>query len=208
MNLLVDREALVTHALDGVGIPAPEFFSPGFGLVPNDVPRYALDPAKAAALLQDAGYARDGGRWKKRGKALTLDLIGYSTRTEMALITEAIAGMLEAAGIGTRVKMYTWPGMLGLAKKGQYDAYTVFWTPEMTGHPDMHLKAHIHSAQSMMYNDYANAKLGRPADRGPRPGCWRRARTPPMARPWPSSTAMPRSCPWCTRSMWPPRTPG
>lgn len=159
LNLLIDRDALVTHALDGVGAPAWQFFSPSFGLVPGDVPRYALDPGKAEALLTEAGYAKEDGFWAKDGQPLSLNLISYSTRTEMPLITEAVANMLAAAGIKSSVKMYTWPGMLGLAKKGEFDAYTVFWTPEMTGHPDLHLKAHFHSDQAMMFNGYADADL-------------------------------------------------
>lgn len=159
VNLLVDRESLVTHGLDGVGAPAWKFFSPQFGLVPDSVPRYSLDKSRAEKLLKEAGFTKSGNSWEKNGKPLKLSLISYSSRTEMPVITETVANMLNQAGIKTSVKMYTWPGMLSLVRKGKYDAYTVFWTPEMTGHPDMHLKAHFHSTQSMMYNSYKDAKL-------------------------------------------------
>ena len=173
VNALIDRTALVEHGLDGVGIPAWEFFSPGFDWVPEGTPVYSLDPAKAEALMKEPGYTKDGGNWVKDGKALTLSLISYSTRTEMPIILESVKGMLEAAGISVETKLFTWPGMLGLVKKGEYDGYAVFWTPEMTAHPDMHLKAHFHSSQAMMFNGYRNAELddllikGRGLDAGP-----------------------------------------
>jgi len=100
-------------------------------------------------------------------------LISYSSRTEMAVIQESVKGMLEAAGIEAESKLFTWPGMLSLVQKGEYDGYVVFWTPEMTAHPDMHLKAHFHSDQHMLFNDYHSDELdallirGRGLDAGP-----------------------------------------
>ncbi|MCG8509620.1 MAG: ABC transporter substrate-binding protein, partial [Rhodospirillales bacterium] len=173
VNALIDREVLVTHGLDGVGIPAWQFFSPGFAWVPEGVPAYSLDQKKAAALMGQAGYGKENGRWTKDGQPLKVRLLSYSTRTEMPIILESVKGMLEAAGIAAETKLFTWPGMLSLVKKGDYDGYAVFWTPEMTAHPDMHLKAHFHSSQAMMFNGYRNAELddllikGRGLDAGP-----------------------------------------
>ena len=173
VNALVDRKLLVEHGLDGVGIPAWEFFSPGFDWVPEGTPVYKLDAAKAETLMKDAGYAKEGGKWVRDGQPLTVKLLSYSTRTEMPIILESVKGMLQAAGIGVETKLFTWPGMLSLVKKGEYDGYAVFWTPEMTAHPDMHLKGHFHSAQAMMFNGYRNAELdellikGRGLDAGP-----------------------------------------
>ncbi len=172
VNLLIDRDALVS-VLEGVGLPAWEFFSPAFSWAPQNPPRYAPDSAKAAQLLEDAGYTKDGQKWGKEGTPLTLSIISYSTRTEMPLLIEAISGILQANGIGTDVKLYTWPGMLGLVQKGEYDAYLVYWTPEMLGHPDLHLKAHLHSASNLDYSGYKNEELdalldqGRGLDQGP-----------------------------------------
>lgn len=159
VNLMVNRDDLVTYGLDGVGIPAWEFFSPKFDLVAGDDPKYSLDMDRAATLMQEAGYIKSDGFWAKDGKPLTLRMISYSSRAEMPVITETVANMLMQAGIKTEIKMYTWPGMRDLTKKGEYDAYTVFWTPEMTGHPDTHLKAHFSSNSNMTQSGYGNAEL-------------------------------------------------
>lgn len=159
VNAMIDRKAIVEHALDGIGNPAWEFFAPGYDWVPGGLPKYALDPAAAGKALGEAGYRLEGGKWTKDGQPLTVEILSYSSRTEMPLITEAVSGLLGAAGVRASAKMYTWPGMLGLVQKGQYDAYVVFWTPEMTGHPDLHLMPHFHSASGLDYNGYRNAEL-------------------------------------------------
>ncbi|MBE0531111.1 MAG: ABC transporter substrate-binding protein [Rhodospirillales bacterium] len=173
VNAMIDRKAIVEHALDGVGKPAWQFFAPGFDWVPSELPAYALDPAAATSDLTAAGFRKEGGAWMKDGKPLAVEILSYSSRTEMPLITEAVSGLLKAAGLQTSTKMFTWPGMLSLVQKGQYDAYVVFWTPEMTAHPDLHLLPHFHSASGLDYNGYRNAQLddllirGRGLDAGP-----------------------------------------
>lgn len=159
VNLMVDREALVTYGLDGVGIPAGAFFSPEFNLVPGEAPTYSLDLERAKNLLQDAGYAFENGKWAKDGTALSLKLISYTSRVEMPTITEIVSVMLKENGIDSSIEMFTWPGMQESIKTGNYDGYTVFWTPEMTGHPDTHLKAHFTSNSTMMNNHYSNLEL-------------------------------------------------
>lgn len=158
-NLMVDRDALVTYGLDGVGIPAWGVFSPKLNLVPGENPQYSLDLAKAETLLQEAGYTKDNGVWEKDGQPLTLKMISYTSRAEMPTITETVANMLKQNGIETSIEMFTWPGMQDLVKQGDFDAYTVFWTPEMTGHPDTYLRAHYISNSTMMNSGYADEDM-------------------------------------------------
>ncbi|MGX1100731.1 ABC transporter substrate-binding protein [Amorphus sp. MBR-141] len=172
LNHLVDRNVLVTGALDGVGAPAWRFFAPQFDWVPDGVAPYEMDEEKAAGLLEAAGYTRQDGRWQKDGTPLSLRILSYSSRTEMALITEALAALLANQGIGSQVQLFTWEGMLDLVRQGQYDVSVVFWTPEMTGHPDLHLKSQFHSKAEMNYQGWANPRFdalvdaGRALDRG------------------------------------------
>ncbi len=156
---LIDRDALVEHALDGVGLPARQFFSPALDMVAGPVPTHDTNIEAARALLAEAGYIFEDGAWRRDGEVLSLDLISYSSRTEMPLITEAVAGLLGQAGVTATPRLYTWPGMLDRARSGDYDAYVVFWTPEMTGHPDQHLSAQFHSARNALHNGYTSGEL-------------------------------------------------
>ena len=166
LNHLVDREVLVQGALDGVGQPAWQFFGPQFSWVPKGIEAYTVDEGKAAALLEAAGYSRQDGRWQRDGKPLTLRILSYTGRTEMAAITEALAALLAEAGIASEVQLFTWEGMLDLVRQGAYDVSVVFWTPEMTGHPDLHLKSQFHSKSELNYQGWANARFDALVDKG------------------------------------------
>ncbi|KJE34952.1 peptide ABC transporter substrate-binding protein [Thalassospira sp. HJ] len=166
VNALVDRDLIVKGALDDVGEPAWEFFAPSFDWAPQADEKYTLDPELAASLLSDAGYEKTDGKWMKDGEQLTLRILSYSSRTEMPMITEAMAALLNEQGIATEVGMYTWGGMLDLVKQGEYDVSVVFWTPEMTGHPDLHLKSQFHSKAGLNYQFWANEEFDAAVDKG------------------------------------------
>lgn len=166
LNYLVDRDVLVQGALDGVGKPAYEFFAPQFPWVPKGIEPYRVDEAKAAALLEEAGYSKEDGQWQRDDKPLTLRILSYSSRTEMTVITEALSALLSKAGIASDVQLFTWEGMLDLVRRGEYDISVVFWTPEMIGHPDLHLKSQFHSRAEMNYQDWDNPRFDALVDKG------------------------------------------
>lgn len=166
VNLLVDREIVVTGALDGIGNPAWTFFPASFPWTSEEVTPYSFDPEAAAALLTDAGYDKSSGTWTKDGEPLTLRILSYSSRAEMATITEALAILLKQQGIETKVQMFTWEGMLELVRQGDYDISVVFWTPEMTGHPDLHLKSQFHSKAGMNHQFWVNEEFDALVDKG------------------------------------------
>lgn len=166
LDLLIDRDLIVNGALDGVGLPARTFFSPAFDWVPDSAPVTPHDPEAARALLKEAGYEKVDGAWQKDGKPLTLEVLSYSSRTEMALIADALTALLAQEGIATDVKLFTWPGMVELVRDGQYDISIVFWTPEMTGHPDLHLKSQFHSDAGLNWTNWTNEEFDALVDKG------------------------------------------
>ena len=173
LNLMVDRDVIVAGALDGVGEPAWQFFRDTHAWVPEGLPQYEVDLDRAAELLEAAGYTKVDGRWERDGAPLSLEILSYSSRTEMPLITEAVAALLSAQGVDVSIDLYTWPGMLDLVRQGEYDLSVVFWTPDMIGHPDLHLKSQFHSEAELNYQNWAHAgfdiavDLGRSLDAGP-----------------------------------------
>lgn len=54
---LVQREAIVTHVLNGIGEPGVSMISPNLVWFNPDVPRFDYDPERARELLAEAGYA-------------------------------------------------------------------------------------------------------------------------------------------------------
>ena len=173
VNLLVDREILVKGALDNIGKPAWTFFPSEFPWAAKNVSAFKFDPNKAAALLKEAGYEKANGFWSKNGKPLELRIVSYSSRAEMSVITETMSALLAQNGIKSKIELFTWAGMLDKVKQGKYDISVVFWTPEMTGHPDLHLKSQFHSKAGLNYQNWSNAEFdalvdkGRGLDQGP-----------------------------------------
>lgn len=166
LNLLVDRDILVKGALDGIGTPAWTFFPQDFPWYSAEVTPYAVDVDGAAKLLEEAGYTKEDGKWRKDGEPLTLRILSYGSRAEMTPITETLAALLNQQGIDTDIQMFTWAGMLDLVKKGDYDISVVFWTPEMTGHPDLHLKSQFHSKAGLNYQNWSNTEFDSLVDEG------------------------------------------
>lgn len=166
LNLMVDRDILVTGALDGVGKPAWTFFPTDFPWHSQEITPYAVDTEAAASLLEEAGYSKQDGKWTRDGEPLVLRILSYASRAEMSPITETLAALLEQQGIGTDVQMFTWEGMLDLVKQGEYDISVVFWTPEMTGHPDLHLKSQFHSQAGLNYQNWENERFDGLVDEG------------------------------------------
>ena len=166
INLLVDRDILVKGALDGIGKPAWTFFPPEFPWAAPEIDAHSFDPERAATLLTEAGYEKTDGTWTKDGAPLTLRILSYSSRAEMSAITETLAALLQQQGVASDVELFTWAGMLDLVKQGDYDVSVVFWTPEMTGHPDLHLKSQFHSRAGLNYQNWSNAEFDALVDKG------------------------------------------
>ncbi|GAA6202313.1 ABC transporter substrate-binding protein [Aquicoccus sp. SU-CL01552] len=165
VDRLIDRSLITDFALDGAGYPGETFFSPELGGFPEEKPR-EVDPEAAAALLEQAGYSKTDGQWRKDGKPLVLDLVSYASRTEMPAITEAVVALLAEAGIQATLNMETWGALVDRTKQSKFDGAIVFWTPEMTGHPDLHLMPHLHSSSNLDYNGYGNPALDALLEKG------------------------------------------
>nr|WP_321527283.1 hypothetical protein [uncultured Cohaesibacter sp.] len=97
---------------------------------------------------------------------LELRVVSYSSRAEMSAITETMAALLAQNGIKSKIEMFTWAGMLDKVKQGEYDVSVVFWTPEMTGHPDLHLKSQFHSKAGLNYQNWASPEFDALVDKG------------------------------------------
>ena len=104
INLAIDRERLVKDAASGMAQPASQLLSPQvFGYVPN-LPVTATDPAKARALLREAGYP-DG---------IDLEIYLREGRTGRALITQ-----LEEVGIRLKPIVLEWPELYAKLQAGE-----------------------------------------------------------------------------------------
>ena len=90
INHAIDRDAMLKTVVGGGRVIHVQCFPPQFGCDDKDAPKYAYDPAKAKALLAEAGYPN----------GFDLEFTAYRDRQQ----TEAIIGYLRAVGIRTNLR--------------------------------------------------------------------------------------------------------
>jgi len=99
LNYAVDRKAIIDNVLKGSGVQMSVNLTPlHFGYDP-DLKPYPYDPGKAKKLLAEAGYASG------------LKLVFNSPSGRYILdkeIAQAVAGMYNAVGIETDMKIHEW----------------------------------------------------------------------------------------------------
>ncbi|TCR61670.1 ABC transporter substrate-binding protein [Bosea sp. BK604] len=98
INHAIDREAMVKNIVgDGSRVINTICFHSQFGCTEEGATKYNYDPAKAKALLAEAGFPN----------GLTMDIVGYRERNQ----TEALIGYLQAVGIKTNLRFLQYAAM-------------------------------------------------------------------------------------------------
>ena len=105
ISLAVDRGALVSRVLSGLGVPTMQYVPEGFMGYIAELPVPKADPAAARALLAQAGYPQGF----HLALACTNDRYVYDGR-----ICQTLAQMLTRAGISTTVNLQ--PGSMFMAQ--------------------------------------------------------------------------------------------
>lgn len=101
IDLAIDNQMLIDTVFDGLGVP---LYGPGMpGISGTSLDQYRhfnFDPARAASLLKDAGYAPG---------ELKIELLGSSGRYPLGVETlEIISVMLAEVGITAEIKILEW----------------------------------------------------------------------------------------------------
>jgi peptide/nickel transport system substrate-binding protein len=94
LSMAVDRNAIAQRIMDGLAVPAAQFLPDGmFGIVPG-LPVLPYDPARAAALLAEAGYP----------SGFTMTLHATNNRyVNDARVAQALAQYFTRIGVRTEV---------------------------------------------------------------------------------------------------------
>ena len=133
----LDRELYTRTILDGLAPVADGPIQPVSWAYNDRITRYAFDPAKARALLDEAGWkaGADGIRVRD-GKRLAFTLItqaGYAIRESMA---QAIERQLRDVGVDVKVELQDGTAISAIWFEGRFDAMLHWWQmpsdPELT----------------------------------------------------------------------------
>jgi peptide/nickel transport system substrate-binding protein len=128
----IDRKAIIDAKYGGGAQLATGLIAPGHWAYEGDVARYDYDPARARALLDEAGHPM--GKTED-GKRFTL-VFKVSSDQHRVATARIIAQQLEAVGIGVDLRSFEWQTYFADIKRGNFQI-GMMQTGEIA-EPDMH----------------------------------------------------------------------
>ncbi len=158
VSLAVDRESIVEAALSGIGGVAAGSIYPG--MMPwssNTAPAY--DPAKAEALLAEAGAVKTSDQWMLDGEPLRIDIVTYASRAALPPTAELIQAFLLAIGVDARVSIGEWGANNDAIADGSADLHLQAWSVAPSGDPSYFPEVVLSSDGDSNLGGYANPKL-------------------------------------------------
>ncbi|CAG0969999.1 Oligopeptide-binding protein AppA [Methylophilaceae bacterium] len=168
INYAVNKQELIDGVLLGLGEPVSSPYKPGTRWTNPDLQPYPYDPAKALALLKEAGYAdHDGdGILDKDGKPLAFEMLtNQNKQREMSAVL--IQRRLKEIGIDARIRVLEWASFIGrFIKTGEFDAVVLGWSLSLD--PDQYGIWHSSQQAPGQFNfiGYSNPQIDRLLEQG------------------------------------------
>lgn len=102
----IDRSAISARLFGGKQPVAHSSINPLDWVYAEDVPTYDFDPAKADALLNDAGWTKnqDGMRSNAAGEPLVFEIMTTAGNRTRELVEQVLQSQWKAAGIDIRIR--------------------------------------------------------------------------------------------------------
>ena len=141
LGYAIDRQAIVDHLRRGLARPAIGILPPASWAFDDGVFQFSHDPAKARALLEEAGYRDPDGDGPEPRLRLSLKV---STNEFIRLQAAVIQQDLKQVGIELDVRSYEFATMYADVLKGNFQLFTLQWVG--VSDPDM-LRRVFHSKQ-------------------------------------------------------------
>jgi peptide/nickel transport system substrate-binding protein len=141
LGYAIDRQAIVDHLRRGLARPAVGILPPASWAFEPDVFQFSHDPARARALLEEAGYRDPDGDGPEPRLRLTLKV---STNEFARLQAAVIQEDLKQVGIDLDVRSYEFATLYADVLKGNFQLFSLQYVG--VSDPDM-LRRAFHSKQ-------------------------------------------------------------
>jgi peptide/nickel transport system substrate-binding protein len=162
IGFAVDRQAIVDYLRRGWARPAVSILPPMSWAFEPGVVEFRHDPARARALLDEAGYRDPDGDGPQPRLTLTLKV---STNEFSRLQSAVVQENLRQAGIDVDVRSYEFATLYADVLRGNFQMFSLQWVG--VSDPDM-LRRVFHSAQvppvGFNRGHYANPAVDRLID--------------------------------------------
>ncbi|MCK6481202.1 MAG: ABC transporter substrate-binding protein [Planctomycetaceae bacterium] len=146
MNFAIDRDFLCDVILEGRAVPAKGVIPPKMDAFDPALPGYRYDPARARALLAEAGHPG--------GEGLPVMPLHFNNQGPNSLIAQALQGMLLDVGIRTEINMMDWGAYQDFIDAGKATIYRMAWIADYPD-PENFLFVLFHSSMKGSQGNYA-----------------------------------------------------
>lgn len=127
----IDRQEIVDAVLFGYGVVADGPYRPGTTWINEKLPRYEYDPAKARALLAEAGWRdSDGdGIVDKDGKPFAFRMLTNQGNDARLKTATMIQKRLRDVGVDASVRVVEWSAFINdFIDKRRFEAVVLGWS--------------------------------------------------------------------------------
>ena len=186
----IDRDAINSQLFDGRQPVAHSNVNPLDWVYAQDTPKYPHDPAKAAALLDAAGWSviKGGVRHNAAGQRLTLELMTTAGNRTRELVQQVLQSQWRQVGIDVRIRNQPARVYFGeTVGKRKFTAMAMYaWlsAPESVPRSTLHsseIPTEANNWRGQNYTGYVNPEMDRlverievELDREKRRALWRR----------------------------------
>jgi len=135
----IDREEIIRGVLLGLGQPATGPLKPGTWAYNANLKPYPYDPARAKALLAEAGWKERNseGILTRNGEPFVFEIITNQGNEVRAKCAEIIQRQLADLGIRVKIRIVEWAAFVtDFINKRRFDATILGWTIPMD--PDLY----------------------------------------------------------------------
>ncbi len=140
----IDRQAIVTHLRRGLATPANGLVPPMAWAHERNVVSYDYDPARARALLDEAGYPDPDGEGPLPRLRLTLKTSNVEfNRLQSTVVQQDLARV----GVALDVRTYEFATLFADVIAGNFQLYFLQWAGGALADPDI-LRRVFHSSQA------------------------------------------------------------
>ncbi|MBM4441998.1 MAG: peptide-binding protein, partial [Candidatus Rokubacteria bacterium] len=165
----INKQDLIDHVILGLGRDATGPYKPGTWAYNPAVQSPAYDPARARALLAEAGWREKNaaGILVKDGRPFAFEILTNQGNDERKKVAEVVQAALRDIGIDVEIRMVEWATLLKEhVRKRNYDALVLGWG--LGRDPDVFSLFHSSKTRPEDFNitSYANPEVDELLERG------------------------------------------
>ena len=130
LTLAINKQEIIDGVLLGLGTPAIGPYKPGTWFYNPDVPTFSYNPAKAKALLAEAGWRLNSqGIQEKEGQPFEFTILTNQGNDVRVRSAEIIQRRLREVGVLVKIRTVEWAAFLKeFIEKGRFEAVLLGWT--------------------------------------------------------------------------------